>query len=180
MRKLSLVLKRCAARVLGSFPAADRVGGTAIEFALIGGMTLTLIVGFADLGLILYNDANLHGSAQRAARAVRIARLEPAATQAAIFRTELCDGLVLIDCNQVEADLRRFGDLASVGALADVRDGTIQAPRFDTVGASDLIFVTLAYRHQLYTPLGALLASGVPDSSSQHLMVASVFTVAEG
>ena len=158
----------------------DRLGATAIEFAAVGGIVLTLILGFIDAGLLLYNDANLHGTAQRAARAVRIARLEAPSVQAARFRTELCNGLVLIDCNDVEVDLRIYPDLASVGAMATINHGSIANARFDVVQPSSLIFVTVLHRHQLFTPMGTLLASGVPGNGMQQLQVASVFTQAEG
>ena len=157
----------------------DRLGAAAIDFAVIGGMVLVLMLGLIDVGLLLFNDANLHGTAQRAARALRIARQESPSAQAAAFRSELCNGLIIIDCNNVEVDVRVFADLASVGDMATIAQGSIADPRFDTVVPSGLIFVTTLYRHQLSTPLGIILASGVPSNSMQQLQVASVFTKAE-
>ena len=157
----------------------DRSGAAAIEFAVIGGMVLTLLLGFIDVGLLLFNDANLHGTAQQAARALRIARQESPSEQAAAFRSELCNGLIIIDCNNVEVDVRVFADLASVGEFAEIKQGSIANPRFDTVVPSGLIFVTTLYRHQLFTPMGVALASGVPSNKMQQLQVASVFTMAE-
>ena len=157
----------------------DRLGVAAIDFAVIGGMVLTLILGFIDVGLLLFNDANLHGTAQRAARALRIARQESPGEQAAAFRSELCNRLIIIDCNNVEVDVRVFPDLASVGEFAEIKQGSIANPRFDVVVPSGLIFVTTLHRHQLFTPIGIILASGVPSNKMQQLQVASVFTMAE-
>ena len=157
----------------------DRLGAAAVDFAVIGGIVLVLMLGLIDVGLLLFNDANLHGTAQRAARALRIARQVSPDAQAAAFRSELCNGLIIIDCNDVEVDVRVFADLASAGDLATIEEGSIVNPRFDTVVPSGLIFVTILYRHQLSTPLGIVLASGVPSNKMQKLEVASVFTKAE-
>ncbi|MEZ5823343.1 MAG: TadE/TadG family type IV pilus assembly protein [Geminicoccaceae bacterium] len=162
--------------------ARDRRGVVMIEFALLGSFIFLLLLGFIDLGLLFYNNVNLHNATRSVARELRILSNQPAATQAASINTILCNKLILVDCNQVEIDVRSFNDIASITATSTIgTDGHLVNPQLQTVTGEQMLFVTTLYRHRMLTPVGLLLRTpALPGAGGPaRLLISRVFTKAE-
>ena len=162
--------------------ARAKAGFILIEFALVGGFLLTLLMAFIDLGLLFFNDVNLHNATRTVARELRILAGRTQLEQATAIDQALCGQLILIDCADVEIDVRSYADLASVATTSQV-DGTghLVNPQIDTINGDELIFVTTLYRHRMMTPAGLLLrTASLPNASgAARLVMATVFTRAE-
>lgn len=72
-------MRRSSARLLKA--AADNSGAVAVEFALVSTAFLTLILGTAYIGMMMFNDASLRWALEKGSR---LAAINKTATQSQI------------------------------------------------------------------------------------------------
>ena len=172
--------KLCPLRRFARF-TADRCGVAGIEFALIGGAVIVALLAVFDIGLLLFNGANLHQALNEATRELRIEAGNDAAAERNAFDAVLCAKLVLIACDDVQVDLRGYDDLASIGTPVGIdAGGNLASPQFQPVDPGQLVFVTALTHHPMLTPLGILLRSAAyPALGNKRLLRTTVLTAAE-
>ena len=137
--------------------AGDRRGVAAVEFALVLGPFLLLLLSMLELGFILIADISLHHAAMIVARSYRDAETAPK-TYAEARALACADMVAFLACD------RRFTiDLRAVDQMP------LRPPqrmtglnRFTTGAGSDIVVVRISYDWQGLTPVNHLIDRGDP------------------
>lgn len=155
--------------------ACDDDGVTAVEFSLLLGPYMMLVLGIIEISLMFLSANLLEGATNDAARLIRTGQLqESSQTADAVFRDALCSyRMVFVDCNQITVEvtpMTSFGDFGSLAPQFD-GDGNLLSGGIDPGGANDRILIRTAYRYQMITPIVGNLLSG---SSGSKLFLSTI------
>ncbi|MEZ5826703.1 MAG: TadE/TadG family type IV pilus assembly protein [Geminicoccaceae bacterium] len=141
---------------------------SAVEFALLGPIFLSLVVAMMELGLFYGNRAIVDHAVQRGARTVRVGYVGGVRTTKPAFEQALCSGLVMISCTELSYTVEAHTSFTSMNHTTALdTDGTLAATTFDLGGPSDTVIVTAAYTHSFVSPFGAgfLLPDGAGSTT---------------
>jgi Flp pilus assembly protein TadG len=144
------------------FWRAER-GATAVEFALVAGPFVLLMIGVLELGLIFMASVTLENATAMASRRIRTGELvavapgQEAASSAA-FKTEICNdmGWMQADCeNNLWVDVNTYSDFNSETLPSPVVNGAFQpgTPNFKPGTAGSIVLVRAWYQWDLIAPL---------------------------
>jgi len=141
----------------------DQDGVTAVEFALIATPFFTLLIGTMEVALMFFNASVLETSTMSASRFIRTGAVADFNDARSEFERRVCDGLILIRCEDVVYESRAFGSYA--GASNDDPqfdgEGRMVSRGFSGGAANDVIVVRVAHNYEFFTPLiGTLVAGG--------------------
>ncbi|MEZ5836407.1 MAG: pilus assembly protein [Geminicoccaceae bacterium] len=145
-------------------------GVSAVEFALLGPVFISLIVAIMELGLFFGDRAIIDHAVQRGARVARIGYVDGVRTNQALFQQALCGGLVLIRCTDISYSVKAYSHLPSstLDTTLD-EDGNLADVSFNLGGPSDTVVVTAVYTHRFVSPFGARLL--VSDGSGSTVPI---------
>lgn len=154
---------RCQSGLLARLKSA-REGAVAVEFALVALPILTMIVAILEIGVMLVNSVTLHGALEEGARRLRTGEVYTAgdtSEQMAVFRSAVCDRLVLMSCDEVVFNIDNYSDYGAIDlsppAMGD--DGLPAAPTFDPGGAGQINVARVYVRYEFNTPfIGAIFS----------------------
>lgn len=136
----------------------DRRGATALEFALIGGPLLFLIMVAFELGLIYMVTTSLDTATQEAARTIRTGQTQSGSgATATTFATLVCNnmGWLQSQCpGALSVDVRTFSSFAGQSAPAPVTSGKFDSTKlvFNTGSPGQIVLVRCFYRWNLLIP----------------------------
>jgi Flp pilus assembly protein TadG len=140
----------------------DRSGVTAIEFALVAPVLITVIFGTLESAMMFYVATSMEGEVQIAARQIRTGTVQGSEDPIATFRSLLCNNLeTLTNCNSVVIDVRTMPDFGSIDLppLID-EDGNPENENFEPGDGGEVVLVRIAYRYTILTPfVGDLLGA---------------------
>jgi Flp pilus assembly protein TadG len=140
---------------LGRF-ARDRVGASALEFAIVALPFLLLTLGIFEVGLVYFATLELDNAIAHGSRFIRTGQAQSANMDAAQFKDEVCKHLIgLIDCNGLKLDVRSFSDFSSA-QLTQPLDGAgnmKQTLTFDPGNPGDIVVVRAFYEWELAAKL---------------------------
>ena len=144
------------------FWRAER-GATAVEFALVAGPFLLLMIGVLELGLIFMVSVTLENATAMASRRIRTGELVAVAAGAeaasnTAFKNEICDdmGWMQTDCQaNLWVDVNTVSDFTSETLPSPVVAGAFNpgTPNFKPGVAGSIVLVRAWYQWNLIAPL---------------------------
>jgi Flp pilus assembly protein TadG len=167
------------------FANLDERGATAVEFAIVGTMFLTLLLGVFELGYMVFVQSVLDSSARSAARLIRTGQATGGSAQAT-FQAALCPpvGTVnsIIGCNNIIYQVQEFPSWSATqtavntppkrdpktGQLIPVtfNSGTCSSP-----GTPQIVAVQVTYDYKFITLwIGQMLG----DSNQSAFLISTV------
>lgn len=154
----------------------DSQGAAAVEFALVAGPFLVLLVGLLEVCLIFIATTTLEHGAAEAARRIRTGELQKAGASPAAFKQIVCDNTFgLLDCgNKLKVDVRVFDDFANTSGNDPLADGAVSDDdmEFDAGQGSDIVLARVFYEWTIITPVIGRPMSNMGDN--KRLLQASV------
>ena len=135
----------------------DRKGATAVEFALIAGPLIFMILACLELALVVLVSVSLENAVDQAARKIRTDNLQ-GITSAQTFREDICahmDWLGGACMDNLHVDVRTFDSFARAAAPPPmIVDGELEDNMAYQVGNGGAIQLVRAYyTWDLLTPL---------------------------
>lgn len=161
--------------------AEDNSGATAVEFALIATPFFFLIFGLLEVSMIFIISTTLEFGLNDAARSIRTGAFQTGSTPTlAAFRSAVCDNLFsLLDCNQVQFDMRAFNNFNGGPPPNPIDPDTGQVDSTNFVfqpGVPNQIVIARAfYEWDLVTPLISRPLANLPDGNSRLLQASIAF-----
>ncbi|MCW5724728.1 MAG: pilus assembly protein [Maricaulaceae bacterium] len=169
-----IVLRKAKTGFLRRF-RKDRSGASAVEFAMIAGPFLLLLLGLIEVALVFFAGNVLENATMEAARQVRTGQMQSAGAGAAEFRQRVCDRFEIIgDCGELRVDVRVFENFSTVqGGNPLNDDGELNEDGFgfDPGGAGDIVLVRVFYPWRLNVPSLGFGLSNMPGN--QRLLIAA-------
>ena len=152
-------LTACYRRGFKSYKKSED-GATAIEFAMVGGPFLYLLMVIFETGLMLFAEYLVENGTANAARMIRTGEVQTDGTSASDFKSVVCGNLnSFLDCNtRLHVDVRKFADFDSVAIPAGIGgDGELSTAvttgaQFDPGTALEVVVVRVYYDWKLFTP----------------------------
>lgn len=156
---------------LSRFRAATR-GISALEFAMVAPLLLTLMLLILESGLILFGQAALDTATADAARLIRTGQVQTASAGQTMFTTRLCNDMAhVVACGDLQVNVQSAGSFSSLdGAVATTASGAMANTGFAPGGPSQFVLVQVGYQPADSIPLvgaalkaafGSLLVSSV-------------------
>ena len=151
------------ARILRRF-RGDQSGASALEFALVAGPLILLLLAILQVGFIFLANFALESATERAARLVRTGQAKDFSATA--FKTEVCKQLSApLSCAGLRLDVQKYSSFAGAAAgLAQPLDssGNLKSSfSYNTGGAGDVVVVRAFYT----LDIGALLPAEISMSN---------------
>lgn len=141
-------------------------GVTAIEFALVGGPFLFVLLVTFELGLMLFAEYALAQNVETAGRLIRTGQIQNGQNghQATpeYFKSQICKSMTFLNCQtNLYVDVRKFNTFSDIaGNLpAPFKPGTSElsnqitsGTQFQTGGAGEIVSIRVYYKWQLSVP----------------------------
>jgi Flp pilus assembly protein TadG len=140
---------------LGRF-ARDRVGASALEFAIVALPFILLTLGIFEVGLVYFATLEMDNAVAYGSRFIRTGQAQTANMSAAEFKDEVCKHLMgVIDCNGLKLDVRAFSDFSSAELTQPLDDaGNMkQTLTFNPGNPGDIVVVRAFYEWELAAKL---------------------------
>jgi Flp pilus assembly protein TadG len=135
-----------------AFISADR-GATAVEFAFVAPLVITLLIATIEIGVLEIMSSNLDAAVMVAARKIRTGEADRPATGAA-FADLICSYMVdpSTTCHsRLSISVQKAGDFATAASLA----GATPAGQYSPGGPGDVVLVEATYNWPLILPMYA-------------------------
>ena len=130
-------------------------GSVLVEFALLAPVFFMLIMGLVEFVLYQYKTYALNHVVYEASRNLQTGEIKTAGNTSAAFLAELCahSGL-MIDCNEIDYDVKAYDALADIEFHEPEFDEEGRATNFsfEPGGASDYSVVRASIPHTFITP----------------------------
>ena len=194
-------IRRRLKKMLGSYRRSQD-GVAAIEFAMVGGPFLFVLLAMFELSLMLFAEYALAQNIETASRLIRTGQIQNGLNghlaTPAYFKTQVCKGLTsILDCeNKLYVDVRKFNNFSNIasslpspfkGGTSELSDAITQNSEYQPGGAGEIVSVRVYYDWQLFVPglgklvgavsssLGNTSAAGSSDKNSRLLTAAATF-----
>jgi Flp pilus assembly protein TadG len=132
-------------------------GSTAVEFALIVGPFLMLMMAIFETTIVYFASSTLEDAVDDAARQIRTGQVQVANMTAGQFRQLVCNGIsTFLKCDaSLVVDVRSFSQFQNVSFPSPLNpDGTLKNnQQFSPGGAGDVVLVRVFYTWQITTPM---------------------------
>lgn len=135
--------------------AADRRGVTAIEFGLVGTPFIAVLFAIIEVCMVFFGSQILEKATQDASRKILTGQAQTANFNAAQFKTEVCNGLlIMFNCGGVLIDVKSYNQFSAINITKPISGGTINTSGFGySPGvAGDIVVVRVLYPWQLFVP----------------------------
>ena len=140
---------RLACRLGQSRLWRDRSGGAAVDFALIVGPFLAILMAIIESAIVLLSGQVLQTATTNAARQVMTGQAQNASWSAAQFKTYVCGGLtVMFDCGKLNIDVRAFAGFTAVNLppVTNANGTLTNAYVYQPGNPGDVVVVRLIYQ----------------------------------
>jgi Flp pilus assembly protein TadG len=171
---------RALRRAIQFFGKLGEHGVTTVEFAIVGGLFLTLLLAVFELGFMVFVQSVLDSSARSAARLIRTGQAQGSANAQTYFQNALCNGVnSIIGCSNIVYQSQKFADWGSTQTALntppprDPKTGKVVSVGFTAGNCGEIVAVQVMYDYKFFTPwIGSLLGG---SSNSSFLMSTVVF-----
>jgi Flp pilus assembly protein TadG len=148
--------------------AGDRKGATAIEFALIMPVFLTMMMGIFQVGLVFTAGQVLEDATTEFARLVRTGQAQGQKMTQAKFREEICERIaVFLSCSETNLliDVQVLPSFGAVNLNWPIDDdGNFQDEgQFSPGGAGDIVVIRAFYQYPVWLPFLGETMSNLPN-----------------
>lgn len=145
---------------------ASRDGVTAIEFALLAGPFILLVMGIIELALMNTSAFILQGAVSDAARLIRTGQVQQSgADPEQMFADELCRAGLFLECDQIQYTVETLTAFADADAGQVDENGTLLNPQFDPGGSREVVLIRAVYLYPFLTPLIGEFFSDYPGNT---------------
>lgn len=134
-------------------------GMTAIEFAMVGGPFLYLLLVIFETGLMLFSEYIVESGVTNSARMIRTGEVRMNGISAGQFKQLVCGRLsAYLDCaSNLHIDVRKFPSFASIALPSPTNGNNLSAAvttgaQFDIGCPGDVVVVRAYYTWQLFVP----------------------------
>lgn len=155
-------------------------GATAVEFALIAGPFLLLIVALVETAVLHLTSLNLENSLKEATRLIRTGQAQVANLDASQFRAKVCENVYLIkNCTtnaNLLVDIRSFDNFGA-GAVPDMFDDEgdwTEDPSYTPGAGLKVVIARAYYKIDLLTQIPGIGLANI-DYRYRMLDAVSVF-----
>lgn len=149
MRSASLSFWSLACRRTRQRFARDDRGATAIEFAMIAGPLVFMIMACFELALVVLVSVSLDNATEVAAREIRTGITTKGNSSLEVFRQKVCDNMGWLGAScmdNLKVDVNTYDSFALVPTLDPIKDGNFDDSEFGyDVGAGGKIQLVRAY-----------------------------------
>jgi len=122
-KQLENRLDQCGLTRLGGF-GRNASGASALEFAILAGPFLLLLLGVLAVGLVFVANMTLENAVAQGARLIRTGEAQGEGFDAGSFKTEVCKYLTgPVSCAGLKLDVRSFSSFGSTD-LTNPLDGS--------------------------------------------------------
>jgi len=154
----------------------SRRANAAVEMALVAPIFVVMLLNTIELGIMLYQQSVLDGSARIAARQIRTGQVQSATNPLTAFTTAFCNNAsIVVSCSQVSIDVESFANFSSM-TLAPVtvnKKGQVTNNTFTPGGPGSAVAVRVFYTYQFTIPWVSFLLN--PNGNGVVLQSTVVF-----
>jgi len=154
-------------------------GTAAIEFALVGPLFLMLMLGIFELGIMVFVQSVLDGSAREAARLIRTGQAQANGNPQADFQATLCNAVTaIVGCGNIIYQSEVFATWTSAQAFVNTpparsKQGNLISGGFTPGTCGSIVVVQVSYNYPFYTQwIGGMLGGA---TNTAFLMSTVVF-----
>lgn len=133
----------------------EKGGSTIVEFAMLAPVFFLLVMGLVEFVLYQYKTYALAHVVSEATRNLQTGEIATAGNTSQAFMDEICaHSGMMIDCSQIDYDVRHYKDLADIKFTEPTfnEDGHATNFKFDPGGASEYSVVRASIPHTFVTP----------------------------
>jgi Flp pilus assembly protein TadG len=157
---------------------ADRSGASALEFALLAGPFLLLLVAVAEVAIVYFANFALDNAVAQGARLVRTGQAQTQKFDAAAFKTEVCKYISApISCSGLKLDVSHFASFGGV-QLTNPLDasGNLKSNfNYDPGVGSDIVVVRAFYEWTLTAQLPQAISLSNMNNGDRLLVATAAF-----
>ena len=155
---------------------ASSIGGaTALEFALVAPIFLTLLFAIMETGIIYLAQSDLQNAVDSGARLVLTGQVQSQNMSASDFRTAICNGLSMLGCNSnLQIDVEAYTGYSSASfAAATDSSGNLKTTlnNYQPGTACNVVLVRSFYTWNIITPVLSQFLTNM--STGKHLISAT-------
>ena len=152
--------------LFGRFKKSES-GVTAIEFAMVGGPFLYLLLVIFETAVMLFSEYIIENGVSQAARQIRTGQVQIAGSTKAQFKTLVCSHIpAYLNCaTKLNIDVRRFANFASVSLPppldgdGNLTPGVSSASEYRPGNPLEVVVVRTYYAWDLHVPGLSMLAN---------------------
>lgn len=156
----------------------DRSGASALEFAIIAGPLLLLLLAILEVGLVYFASFDLDNAVAYGSRLLRTGQAQTSKFNAGQFKAEVCKRLTApIDCGGLKLDVRHFSNFGSAD-LTDPIDGSGNVKTtfsYDPGGPGDIVVVRAFFEWDLIAKFPKDIALSNMANGNRLLMSTTAF-----
>lgn len=168
-------LGRCTLPFLSGF-GRNASGASALEFAIVAGPFLLLLLGIFAVALVFAGNMALENAAEQGARLIRTGQAQTQSFDAARFKTEVCKYLTApLSCGGLKLDVRTFENFASADLTNPLDGGGSLKSGFDYapgIGGS-VVVVRAFYEWDLLAAIPPIISLS-NMANGNRLLIATV------
>jgi Flp pilus assembly pilin Flp len=168
-----------AARSLRRFQQ-DASGASALEFALVAGPLILLLLAVLQLALVFFSNLALESATNQGARLIRTGQAQTQNFDAAKFKSEVCKELSApIRCSGLKLDVRSYSSFDGAGSdLTDPigADGKLQTKfSYDPGKPGDVVVVRAFYPLDIGSVMPAEVSLSNMGGNNRLLIATAAF-----
>ena len=131
----------------------DSRGAAAVEFGLIGGLFVTLICFWMEIGLSLFMQTTLDRAVRKEARLIRTGAIT--ASGGSTFAADLCADLqALMTCSAIQVNVASASSFAALSAAVPTNASSqMTTTGFAPGGSGQDVIVQVGYSRALFFPI---------------------------
>ena len=153
-------------------------GATAVEFAIIGGLFLVLLLGIFELGFMVFVQSVLDSSARDAARLIRTGQAQANSDPQSYFQTALCNEAgAVIGCSKIFYQVQVLASWSATQTAVNTppkRDkfGNLVSVGFNAGTCGQIVAVQVTYNYHFFTQwIGELLGGSTSSAFLESTVV---------
>ena len=154
-------------------------GGAALEFAIVGPIFLMLLLAIFELGVMVFVQSVLDGSAREAARLIRTGQAQASGNAQTDFQTALCTAMsAIVGCSNIIYQAQTFASWSTAQTTVNqppqrTKSGQLVSGGFAAGNCGSIVVVQVSYNYPFFTKwIGSLLGG---STNSAFLMSTVVF-----
>lgn len=146
-------------------------GATTVEFGLIGGSYIVMLMAAMEIGFLIFLQGVLDNAARDAARQIRTGQVQLASSPTTTFSNLLCSEVGnLIPCSSLIYQSQAFWQWSEASSsmttpVSRNSNGNLVSSGFNGGSPGEIVIVQVTYNYSFFTPLIGALLGGTSQSA---------------